>query len=137
MQSSDYSTWHIYLQIFLDSCDHCWRNTILIECVTSCSCTKAESCDNFLYVPESSGRTLLLPLREAEQVFGEKIIPGDCLGWVRGPLFFELYQKWMQRLPSFSIPRSQRDTSGYGGLPEDCPIKCLSLPHIAQMPEIG
>lgn len=82
------------IRAFLESSDDNWRNSFYIEC-SGCKYEKVENCGDFLFVPASSGWPVLLPIHDAEIIFGLLIDKSECLGRMGNLLFGELYRKWL------------------------------------------
>ena len=82
------------VRAFLESADDNWRNSFYIEC-SGCKYEKAEGCGDFLFVPASSGQPVLLPIHDAEIIFGLLIDKSECLGVMGNLRFAEFYRKWI------------------------------------------
>lgn len=80
---------------FLESTDDNWRNSLYIAC-SVCRYSKEQICGDFLFVPEASGRPVLLPVQDANTLFG-LIDKSECLGSIGNAVFGSLYQKWFEQ----------------------------------------
>lgn len=95
---SDIKVIHAFLQAAEDS----WRRSLYIECAV-CRYSKTDGCGDFLFVPEVSGRPVLLPLKDAEFLFGS-IDKSECLGQISNVKFQELYKSWLEKRSNSECP---------------------------------
>lgn len=81
------------IQHFRELTDENWRNSFYIAC-TACRFEKPDGCGDFLFVPDETGRPLLLPVHLAKEAF-EQIDWSECLGRMSNLMFCELYRRWL------------------------------------------
>lgn len=81
---------------FLNATAGNWRNSVYIEC-RAC---KQERCDcrDLLYAPDDDGSPLLLPVRDAEILFGRLIDKSECLIEMSNAKFEALFSFHLKRL---------------------------------------
>lgn len=77
-----------------NSCDN-WRNAMYIEC-SVCKYHKESGCGDFLFIPEATGRPVLLPLHDAELLFG-LIDKSECLAIQSNVVFEQVYNQWFKK----------------------------------------
>ena len=80
---------------FLNSARSNWRNSVYIEC----SVCHGGGCglEDFLYAPAEDGTPLLLPVSDAEIVFGRMIDKSECLGTVSNAKFKDLFFLYLKK----------------------------------------
>ena len=81
------------LHAFLNSTRGNWRNSVYIECRV-CRCVRCGR-EDFLCAPAADGAPLMLPVPDAEIVFGRLIDKSECLGTVSNARFEELYRLYL------------------------------------------
>jgi len=80
---------------FLNSVRGNWRNSIFIEC-SVCRCGNCER-EDFLFAPAEDGTPLLLPVSDAEIVFGRMIDKSECLDIVSNARFEDLFCLYLKK----------------------------------------
>jgi len=65
------------LMAFLNATGGNWRNSLYVDCRV-CRIGRCDHPD-FLYVPDEDGGVILLPVRDAEIVFGRMMDMSECL----------------------------------------------------------
>ena len=83
---------------FLNSVRGNWRNSVYVEC----SVCRHGGCgrEDFLYAPAEDGTPLLLPVPDAEIVFGRLMDKSECLGTVSNARFEDLFCLYLKKLKS-------------------------------------
>jgi len=90
------------LMDFLNATGGNWRSSLYIDCRV-CKLGRCEAPD-FLYVPGEDGGVILLPVRDAELVFGRLIDKSECLSVVSNALFIDLFAKYLKHFADEACP---------------------------------
>ena len=83
------------LMAFLNATGGNWRNSLYVDCRV-CRLGRCDDPD-FLYVPDENGGVIMLPVRDAEIVFGRMMDMSECLGVVSNAQFTDLFAQYLKR----------------------------------------
>jgi hypothetical protein len=87
---------------FLNATGGNWRNSLYIDCRVC----RVGRCDHpdFLYVPDENGGVIILPVRDAEIVFGRMMDKSECLNVISNAQFADLFAQYLKRFEGGEYP---------------------------------
>lgn len=96
---------------FLNATGGNWREAIYVEC-SVCKHNHGSICDDFLVTFDPTAAPVILPVRDAEILFGRYIDKSECADVLCNATFLSIYSKYVKV-----------KTVGYDG----CPMMALWL----------
>ena len=81
---------------FLNAAKGNWRNSIYIEC-HSCPYGKQDLCSGFMFVPNSSGRPILISADVITAMTGTSVDKDECIVAISRQKFEILCALWLER----------------------------------------
>ncbi len=101
---------------FFESAEGNYRNAVYVTC--NRSCTKAEGCRDFLFIPGGDCKPIIFPVSDANVFMGVSVDASDCMGTMSSHCFIRIYRQFL----NLSLDSDA-----------DCPIK--QLLHTANTPK--
>ena len=90
------------LMAFLNATGGNWRNSLYIDCRV-CRLGRCGNPD-FLYAPDENGGVIMLPVRDAEIVFGRMMDKSECLNVISNAQFNDLFAQYLKRFEGGESP---------------------------------